>query len=129
MKIRTTLAAGLAALSLGVAAAPALAWHTAGGITFDADEPYKYGTIQGDSFASGTATATGTYATSLQYYSAGVWREAATKSATLIAGVKYNFWQKATVSCDFPGTYYVQARVKATFRGVTDYSAARTITC
>jgi hypothetical protein len=124
--IRKTFAAGLAALSLGVAAAPAAAWHTAGGITFDANEPYKYGSIQADSFASWTATANGTYTTTLQHYSPSGWLDYASKSTMLIQGVTYNFWQKASSVCSASLWTY---RVKVTFRGVSDFSASRAITC
>lgn len=124
--IRKPIAAALAALALGVFSTPALAWHTAGGITFDADEPYKNGTIQADSFASGTATATGTYTTTLQDYTPSGWLNYASKSTTLIQGVTYNFWQKASSVCSASLRTY---RVKVTFRGVSDFSASRTISC
>lgn len=126
---RKTIAAALAALSLGICAAPALS-ATYGGIQYDGLQPFPIGsTIYGESWYEGTATATGYFTTHLmRRFADGSWGVAGTRQFTMIRGVRYNGVSQVPVGCQ--AGQQVTVRSQARFAsGPWDISATYNVKC
>lgn len=112
------------ALGIMTGTASAATSNTYGGITYTAEVPFCHsGTVTGESFVSGRATATRYVYLDLFRYSGGV-TTGTYKQVLLVQGVSYNFFQQASLAYKYGGKYTVHANVQ----GGATVSAVKTFT-
>lgn len=126
MKLRNLAAAGVATLALGGGALVSQASAaTYGGITYVTQTPYCYqGVVTGETFVSGTATATRSIYQDFFRYAPNGTVTPAYRENLLVRGVTYNFFMRAGLPYLYGSTYRVYTHIS----GGPTISSAKTFT-